>query len=90
MAPCKSFSFLKSHVLPLTHRSGRQWRLNNTEDAQAVERSAAFHIGLFSGPVYDSGDWPELVKETLNETFLPRFTDEEIAEIKGGVSPHYQ
>jgi hypothetical protein len=64
-------------------RSGKQWRANSTEDAQALERNAAFYIGLFSEPVYGSGDWPELVKEALNETYLPRFTDEEKAEIKG-------
>ena len=50
-----------------------------------VERNAAFWLGLFSEPVYGSGDWPDLVKETLNETFLPRFTDDEMAEIKGRV-----
>ena len=63
--------------------SGHPWRTNTTEDAEAVERNAAFSIGLFSEPVYGSGDWPELVKETLNETMLPRFTDEEKKMIKG-------
>ncbi|KAL5499119.1 hypothetical protein ACEPAH_1637 [Sanghuangporus vaninii] len=62
---------------------GRQWRTNTTDDADAVERSAAFHIGMFSEPVYVSGDWPDLMKETLNETMLPRFTDAEKNEIKG-------
>ncbi|EJC97658.1 glycoside hydrolase family 1 protein [Fomitiporia mediterranea MF3/22] len=62
---------------------GQQWRLNSTDDAEAVERSAAFHIGMFSEPVYVSGDWPDLMKETLNETLLPRFTDEEKKELKG-------
>ena len=90
MATCNCSSFPKTHVRPLTRSSGRQWRLNNTEDAQAVERNAAFYIGIFSEPVYGSGDWPELVKEALNETFLPRFTDEEKAEIKGGASLLYQ
>ncbi|KAL5480917.1 hypothetical protein ACEPAI_9858 [Sanghuangporus weigelae] len=62
---------------------GRQWRMNTTDDAEAVERTAAFHIGLVSEPVYVSGDWSDLVKETLNETMLPRFTDEEKNEIRG-------
>ena len=59
---------------------GKPWRSNTTEDALAVERSAAFHMGLYCEPVYGSGDWPEMVKEALNETFLPRFTDEEKAD----------
>ena len=62
---------------------GRQWRANSTDDAEAIERSAAFHIGMFSEPVYVSGDWPELMKETLNETMLPRFTEDEKKLIKG-------
>ena len=41
------------------------------------------HIGMFSEPVYVSGDWPELMKETLNETMLPRFTEDEKKLIKG-------
>ena len=69
--------------LTLMTYSGKQWRSNSTEDAQAVERNVAFHIGLYSEPVYGSGDWPEIAKETLNETFLPRFTDEEIADLRG-------
>ena len=64
------------------HR-GQPWRTNSTEDAEAVERNAAFYIGMFSEPVYGSGDWPELMKQALNESILPRFTDEEKAEIKG-------
>ncbi|EJC97654.1 glycoside hydrolase family 1 protein [Fomitiporia mediterranea MF3/22] len=62
---------------------GKPWRTNTTEDAEAVERNAAFYIGMFSEPVYGSGDWPKLMTDTLNETILPRFTEEEKKEIKG-------
>ncbi|KAK0451432.1 glycoside hydrolase superfamily [Desarmillaria tabescens] len=44
---------------------GTPWRSNITEDALAVERHAAFEIGLFSTPVYTTGDWPDIVKDTL-------------------------
>ncbi|KAL5499105.1 hypothetical protein ACEPAH_1623 [Sanghuangporus vaninii] len=62
---------------------GQPWRTNTTEDHEAVERNAAFYVGMYSYPVYGSGDWPDIMKETLNETMLPRFTDEEKEEIKG-------
>ncbi|KAI5123222.1 hypothetical protein M0805_001311 [Coniferiporia weirii] len=62
---------------------GKPWRTNTTEDAEALERNVAFGIGLFSTPIYDTGDWPEIVKETLDESILPRFTDEEKKDLKG-------
>ncbi|EMD35185.1 glycoside hydrolase family 1 protein [Gelatoporia subvermispora B] len=62
---------------------GQPWRTNSTEDAEAVERNAAFYIGLFSEPVYGSGDWPEIVKEALPPSIFPRFTEEEKADLKG-------
>ncbi|OCH87182.1 glycoside hydrolase family 1 protein [Obba rivulosa] len=62
---------------------GQPWRTNSTEDQEALERNAAFYIGTFSEPVYGSGDWPQLLKETLPPSVLPRFTEEEKAEIKG-------
>ncbi|KAH7925162.1 glycoside hydrolase [Leucogyrophana mollusca] len=62
---------------------GTPWRSNSTEDIEAVERHAAFGIGLYANPVYTNGDWPEIVKDTLPESYLPRFTPEESAELKG-------
>ncbi|KAK0186404.1 glycoside hydrolase superfamily [Armillaria mellea] len=56
---------------------GTPWRSNSTEDALAVERHAAFQIGLFSNPVYTTGDWPDIVKDTLPAEYLPRFTEQE-------------
>ncbi|KAF9044143.1 glycoside hydrolase family 1 protein [Panaeolus papilionaceus] len=56
---------------------GVPWRANNTEDAQAVERHAAFQIGIFSDPVYNTGDWPKLMTDILPPSTLPRFTDQE-------------
>jgi beta-glucosidase len=64
-------------------QSNFPWRTNNTDDVQAIERGAAFGIGLFSDPVYVSGDWPDLVKETLPPSFLPRFTQQEKNDLKG-------
>ncbi|KAH7909566.1 glycoside hydrolase family 1 protein [Hygrophoropsis aurantiaca] len=62
---------------------GTPWRSNSSEDTEAVERHAEFGIGLYANPVYINGDWPEIVKETLPESYLPRFTAEESADLKG-------
>lgn len=62
---------------------GTPWRANNTDDAEAVERHAAFQIGIFSDPLYTTGDWPQIMKDTLPEEYLPRFTDEEKADLLG-------
>ncbi|KAJ4475646.1 glycoside hydrolase superfamily [Lentinula aciculospora] len=62
---------------------GMPWRANNTEDVDAVERHAAFGIGIFADPVYTTGDWPQILKDTLPADYLPRFTEEESKEILG-------
>ncbi|THU85114.1 glycoside hydrolase [Dendrothele bispora CBS 962.96] len=62
---------------------GVPWRTNSTEDSEAVERHAAFQIGIFSDPVYTTGDWPQIMKDTLSPEILPRFTEEEKADILG-------
>ncbi|KAK0199710.1 glycoside hydrolase superfamily [Desarmillaria ectypa] len=62
---------------------GTPWRSNSTEDALAVERHAAFQIGIFSDPVYTTGDWPDIVKDTLPSEYLPRLTDQEKRDILG-------
>ncbi|KAK0199715.1 glycoside hydrolase superfamily [Desarmillaria ectypa] len=62
---------------------GTPWRRNSTEDALAVERHAAFQLGLFANPIYTTGDWPDIVKGTLPEEYLPRFTDEEKRDLLG-------
>ncbi|KAE9383359.1 hypothetical protein BT96DRAFT_1035873 [Gymnopus androsaceus JB14] len=56
---------------------GTPWRKGNTEDIAAVERHVAFQIGIFSDPVYTTGDGPQIVKDTLPPDFLPRFTEGE-------------
>ncbi|KAI3621240.1 glycoside hydrolase family 1 protein [Moniliophthora roreri] len=62
---------------------GTPWRTNSTEDTEAVERHAAFQIGIFSDPVYRTGDWPKILTDTLPESYLPRFTEEEKQDIHG-------
>ncbi|PBK89646.1 glycoside hydrolase [Armillaria gallica] len=42
---------------------GTPWRSNSTEDILAVERHAAFQLGLFANPIYTTGDWPDIVKQ---------------------------
>nr|GAT60644.1 glycoside hydrolase family 1 protein [Mycena chlorophos] len=56
---------------------GIPWRANNTDDTQAVERHAAFRIGVFADPLYTTGDWPTIMTDTLPPEYLPRFTEEE-------------
>lgn len=60
------------------------WRANSSDDSAAVERHAAFRIGVFSDPVYTTGDWPKLMTDTLPPSFLPRFTAEEKKDLLGG------
>lgn len=44
---------------------------------EATERHAAFQIGIFSDPVYKTGDWPKPMTDILPPSILPRFTAEE-------------
>ncbi|KII90092.1 glycoside hydrolase family 1 protein [Plicaturopsis crispa FD-325 SS-3] len=62
---------------------GKPWRSNSTVDSEAVERHAAFRIGLFADPVYTTGDWPQLIKDTLPPEYLPRLTAEDKKDILG-------
>lgn len=63
--------------------SGIPWRANSTDDIAAVERHAAFRIGVFSDPVYTTGDWPQIMKDTLPPSYLPRFTAAEKRDLLG-------
>ncbi|KAF7303811.1 Glycoside hydrolase family 1 protein [Mycena indigotica] len=56
---------------------GIPWRSNSTDDALAVERHAAFRIGVFADPLYKTGDWPKIMTDTLPPEYLPRFTEQE-------------
>ncbi|KAF8656651.1 hypothetical protein AX16_002456 [Volvariella volvacea WC 439] len=62
---------------------GIPWRRDNAEDREAVERHAAFQIGMFSDPIYTTGDWPQILKDTLPPSYLPRFTEQEKKDILG-------
>ncbi|KAJ7800744.1 glycoside hydrolase superfamily [Mycena olivaceomarginata] len=56
---------------------GIPWRSNTSDDALAVERHVAFRIGVFSDPLYTTGDWPKIMTDTLPPDYLPRFTEQE-------------
>lgn len=68
-------------------------KTNSTEDVQSAERAIQFYLGLYAHPVFSQeGDYPQLVKEriankSVEEGFLksrlPKFTEEEIAYIRG-------
>ena len=40
----------------MLNNSGIPWRPNSTDDALAIERHVAFRIGVFSDPLYTTGD----------------------------------
>ncbi|KAF9002467.1 glycoside hydrolase family 1 protein [Cyathus striatus] len=62
---------------------GIPWRSNSTEDSEAVERHAAFRLGSFADPIYKTGDWPQIMKDTLPSSYLPRFTEQEKKDLLG-------
>ncbi|KAF8125992.1 glycoside hydrolase family 1 protein [Boletus edulis] len=74
-------AYKNNDFLTSTH-SGLPWRANDTDDTEAVERHASFGIGMYANPVYVNGDWPQIVKDTLPESYLPRFTEQEMADLK--------
>ena len=48
-----------------------------------MERSAAFSLGIYCDPIYTTGDWPQILKDTLPDSILPPFSDEEKQLING-------
>lgn len=60
------------------------WRHPKTdtpEDRAAAQRSLEFFLAWFTDPIY-KGDYPAIMREWLGDR-LPRFTDEQIAYVKG-------
>lgn len=57
------------------------WDSNSQADIKACERKLEFAISWFADPVY-FGDYPQSMKDQLGER-LPKFTSEEIENIKG-------
>ncbi|KAI9734854.1 MAG: hypothetical protein M1834_001933 [Cirrosporium novae-zelandiae] len=57
-------------------------RTNSTQDKEAVNRAWAFQEGWFADPLFLTGDYPSRVKNFTSQ-FLPEFTSEEKAMIKG-------
>lgn len=60
------------------------WReplTNKPEDAEAAERSLLFFLGWFADPIY-FGDYPKVMRDRVGDR-LPKFTEEDIENIKG-------
>ena len=57
-------------------------RTNSSADLQAVQRAWDFNEGLYADPIFLTGDYPDSVKEYVS-SFLPDFTEDEKARIKG-------
>lgn len=56
---------------------------DNPQDVEVAERHFQFYIGIFSEPIYGSGDYPQIVLDTVPASILPRLTQEDKALIKG-------
>ena len=70
---------------PITVKNSGGYKLpfsGSAEDAEAVERAWAFNEAWFADPLFLTGDFPARVKN-FTSTFLPEFTAEEKAMIKG-------
>lgn len=70
---------------PISIKFNGGWKLpltNSTEDAEAVQRGWAFQEGWFADPLFLTGDYPSRLSSFVS-SFLPNFTAEESAMIKG-------
>lgn len=67
---------------------------DNPADWEAAWRALQFTFEWFKNPIFNNGDYPEIMKETidrrsreqgLSESRLPKFTDDEKEMIKGEI-----
>ena len=58
---------------------------NSTNDQKAADSKNAFDLGFWADPIYSTGAYPDIVKETLSmlNVTLPKFTQQEIEKNKG-------
>ncbi|VDI62105.1 lactase-phlorizin hydrolase, partial [Mytilus galloprovincialis] len=52
-------------------------------DWNAAERANAFYFDWFANPIFGNGDYPDIMKSTVNDSRLPMFTSEEKKMLKG-------
>ncbi|CBQ73807.1 related to beta-glucosidase [Sporisorium reilianum SRZ2] len=75
--PEGEMAFKNDNSISLPHRTG------NSEDIRAAKRHDAVFLGLWSDPVYSTGDWPEILTNTIPADVLPRLNESEKQIIKG-------
>ncbi|KAN0061164.1 hypothetical protein ACQY0O_006899 [Thecaphora frezii] len=63
--------------IALPHRPG------NAEDVRAAKRHDAILIGMWSDPIYSTGEWPAIMRETMPTSILPVISDEDKQLILG-------
>ncbi|EPQ26450.1 uncharacterized protein PFL1_06098 [Pseudozyma flocculosa PF-1] len=75
--PKGQMSMKNDNSIALPHRPG------NAEDIRAAKRHDAVLLGLWSDPVYSTGEWPAILRETIPTSILPDLTDEDRKLIRG-------
>ena len=58
---------------------------DSDNDQAAADAKNAFDLGFWADPIYLTGDYPKIVKDTLSmlNVTLPKFTPDEISRNKG-------
>nr|XP_018900399.1 PREDICTED: myrosinase 1-like isoform X1 [Bemisia tabaci] len=68
------------------------YRPQTPAEEEARDRLLQFHIGWIANPIFGTGDYPEVVRRIVDENSkkegrlnsrLPRFSDQEIRDLKG-------
>lgn len=64
--------------------SGNYFEPNSTSaaDVESAQRNYDYSLGWFNDPVWNDGDYPASLRDTLGD-LLPTFTDEEKALVRG-------
>jgi len=78
----QNFQAKQNGIIGITNNCDWREPLTDSEkDKQAAQRALEFYLGWYADPIY-LGDYPQSMKDRVKER-LPKFTDEDIAIIKG-------
>ena len=78
----QQFQAKQNGIIGITNNCDWREPLTDSEkDKQAAQRALEFYLGWYADPIY-FGDYPQSMKDRVKER-LPKFTDDDIALIKG-------